>query len=141
VRCSVARLFWTAGAVGGFLGVAGGAFGAHALAARLPANDLQIWETGARYLLVHAVLLMVIAGASHRWPAEPRLRVAGVLTLTGMTIFTGTLWALCLSGLRVLGAITPIGGLCLLGGWLALGLAGWRCLAAPAAKDAGPLVP
>jgi uncharacterized membrane protein YgdD (TMEM256/DUF423 family) len=104
-----------AGAVLGFLGVAAGAFGAHALEGRLTPGMHAVWETAARYQLVHAVVLLFTG-----WVGA---RAASWLFIAGIVIFSGSLYALSLSGVRVLGAITPLGGLCLLAGWLALG---WR---------------
>lgn len=107
----------TAGGMLGLLGVAAGAFGAHALRDTVPARDLEIWQTGAHYQQVHAVVLVTLglwprAGAAHRW--------AALLLVLGIVIFSGTLYAMVLGGPRVLGAITPLGGLCLMGGWLAI---------------------
>jgi uncharacterized membrane protein YgdD (TMEM256/DUF423 family) len=103
------------GAVLGFLGVLAGAFGAHALEGRLTPEMHAIWETGARYQLVHAVVLLFTG-----WIGA---RAAGWLVLAGIVIFSGSLYALALTGVRGLGAVTPLGGLCLLAGWLALA---WR---------------
>jgi len=104
----------------GFLGVALGAFGAHALKAKVPAELLTVWHTGVLYHLIHAVVLLALAlfakatGADIRWGA--RLFVAGIL------LFSGSLYAMTLTGIRPLGAITPLGGLAFLGGW------GWMVL-------------
>lgn len=103
------------GAVLGFLGVLAGAFGAHALEGRLTPEMQLVWETAARYELTHAVVL-VFAG----WIGA---RVAGWLLVSGIVLFSGSLYALSVSGVRLLGAVTPLGGLCLLAGWLALA---WR---------------
>jgi uncharacterized membrane protein YgdD (TMEM256/DUF423 family) len=109
------------GAVLGALAVAAGAFGAHALRGRITPEHLAVWETAARYHLVHAVLLVFIGWAL---PA-PRNLVPFALIACGTVIFAGTLYALVLSGLRWLGAITPLGGLALIAGWLALAWAVW----------------
>ncbi len=106
------------GAVLGLLGVAAGAFGAHALRGSVPERDLEIWQTAAHYQQLHAVLLVAIGLASRRWSRA--LSVATVALVVGILIFAGTLDAIVLGGPRVLGAVTPIGGLCLMGGWLAL---------------------
>lgn len=104
----------------GALAVACGAFGAHALKSRLPADLLAIWNTGAHYHLVHAVALLALAlhaqatGRSGGW--------AWGLLLSGVVIFSGSLYALALSGVRVLGAVTPVGGVLLIAGWIALAL-------------------
>lgn len=99
----------------GFLGVALGAFGAHLLKSRL-APDLQaVWQTGVLYHLVHAVALLALslygrsAGVDIRWGA--------LAFLAGILLFSGSLYTLCLTGIRVLGAVTPLGGLAFLIGW------------------------
>ena len=113
------------GAIAGASGVVLGAFGAHGLKARVAPEMLEIWETAARYQILHALALLATAWASERWPGGAT-SVAGWLFLAGIVVFSGSLYALVLSGVRVLGAITPLGGLCLIAGWLALGLAAWR---------------
>lgn len=103
----------------GFLGVALGAFGAHALKARLSADDLAIFETAVRYHLVHAVALIALAALAQRIPAGAA-SVAGWSFSAGILIFSGSLYLLVLTGPRWLGAVTPIGGTALLVGWAAL---------------------
>jgi uncharacterized membrane protein YgdD (TMEM256/DUF423 family) len=104
----------------GFLGVALGAFGAHALKARVSPEMLSIWQTGVLYHLIHALVLLALGlyaratGTDIRWPA--RFFLAGIL------VFSGSLYALVLSGVRILGAVTPLGGVALLIGW------GWVCI-------------
>jgi uncharacterized membrane protein YgdD (TMEM256/DUF423 family) len=119
------RTFLLLAGVTGFLAVALGAFGAHALRARLAPDLLAIYQTGVQYHLVHAVALLACALCAARWPSA-WTHAAGWLFLAGIAIFSGTLYALALSGVRALGAITPLGGLCFLGGWLALAVAAWR---------------
>ncbi|MSR36339.1 MAG: DUF423 domain-containing protein [Gemmatimonadetes bacterium] len=119
------RTFATIGAVLGFLGVAAGAFGAHALRARLTPEDLGIFETAARYQMYHALALIGVAWAAGRWPGAAA-NASGWLFLAGTIVFSGSLYLLVLTGPRWLGAVTPIGGLALLGGWLALGWAAAR---------------
>ena len=109
----------------GALGVVLGAFGAHGLKTRVSADMLEVWETGARYHLVHALALLATGWAASRWPGA-WVTAAGWLFLLGMLIFSGSLYALSLSGVRALGAITPIGGLCLIAGWVCLGMAAVR---------------
>ena len=111
-------MWWRIGGALGALGVILGAFGAHGLESRVadPAQ-LEWWETGARYHLVHAVALLAVA--AH--PARPKL--AGWLFVVGIAVFSGTLYVMGLTGIRALGAITPIGGLCFIGGWIALAAA------------------
>jgi uncharacterized membrane protein YgdD (TMEM256/DUF423 family) len=117
------RTFWMLGCLFGFLAVAAGAFGAHALRARLGTEMLAVWETGARYQMYHALALLAVAMAAARWPAAG-WAPAGWLFTAGIVIFCGSLYLLAFTGIRWLGAITPLGGLCFLAGWIALALAG-----------------
>lgn len=110
----------TAGLVGAF-GVALGAFGAHGLKERLSADLLEVYRTGVLYHLLHALALLaaVLGGA--------QIRHAGLvrwLFLVGIGVFSGTLYALALTGQRWLGAITPLGGLCFIAGWATLFVGG-----------------
>jgi len=116
------RTFWTLGCVFGFLAVAAGAFGAHALRARLGAEMLAVWETAARYQMYHALALLAVAMAAARWPGGG-WSTAGWLFTAGIAVFCGSLYLLAFTGTRWLGAITPLGGLCFLAGWIALALA------------------
>jgi uncharacterized membrane protein YgdD (TMEM256/DUF423 family) len=115
----VDRTFLFFGAVAGFVAVAFGAFGAHALRGKLSPEMLAVFETGVRYQMFHALALLVTAIAVARfdgWVA----RVAGWCFLAGIVLFSGSLYALALSGVRALGAITPLGGLAFLAGWALL---------------------
>jgi uncharacterized membrane protein YgdD (TMEM256/DUF423 family) len=113
------RLFFALGCLSGFLAVALGAFGAHALKGRLDADMLATFEVGVRYQMVHALALLAVAWACTRWPGT-LVNASGWLFVAGSVIFSGSLYALSLTGLRWLGAITPLGGLGLLAGWLCL---------------------
>jgi uncharacterized membrane protein YgdD (TMEM256/DUF423 family) len=108
-------------AVGGaFLGASGvalGAFGAHALRARIPADLLEVFRTGVLYQLVHAVALLGIAGFADKL-RRPTLTVA--LFVGGVVVFSGSLYTLAISGVRTWGAVTPVGGVSLIAGWLVL---------------------
>jgi uncharacterized membrane protein YgdD (TMEM256/DUF423 family) len=119
------RTFALFGALSGFLGVAAGAFGGHALKQRLSPELQAIFEVGVRYHLTHALALFAAAWACGRWPGTPTT-AAGWLFLGGTVLFSGSLYVLALSGVRWWGAITPLGGLALLGGWLALAWAAYR---------------
>lgn len=99
------------------IGVACGAFGAHALKERLSAGDLEIWKTAVLYQLLHGVALIGIAACWHLFEG-PRVDWAVRLLMAGMTIFSLTLYLLVLTGPRWLGAITPIGGTLMIAGWL-----------------------
>lgn len=113
------RVFFGLGALSAFLAVAAGAFGAHALRARLTPEYLAVFETAARYQMYHALGLLAVAWAVNRWPGTlPEW--AGWLFVAGTVLFSGSLYVLALSGLRWLGAITPLGGVAFLIGWLCL---------------------
>ena len=113
------KTFLVLGAVLAFLGVALGAFGAHGLRGRVSPEDLEIFETGVRYQMYHALALLAVAGIGTRYPGGA-VTAAGWLFVGGIAVFSGSLYVLVFSGVRWLGAITPLGGLALLGGWLAL---------------------
>ena len=119
------RGFAVAGSVSALLAVAAGAFGAHALRARLPADLLAVFETAARYQMYHALALLFVAWAATQWPSAA-LRAAGWLFLGGTALFSGSLYLLALTGARGWGAVTPLGGLLFLGGWLATAVGIWR---------------
>jgi len=119
------RTFYIMGALLAALGVAAGAFGAHALRARLAPEMLTVFETGVRYHLIHALALLSVAWAAARWPGHAT-HAAGWLFLAGILLFSGSLYALSLSGIRALGVITPLGGAAFIAGWLALAWAVWR---------------
>jgi uncharacterized membrane protein YgdD (TMEM256/DUF423 family) len=113
------RLFVTIGSLSGFLGVALGAFAAHALANRIDADMLASFEVGVRYQMYHSFALLAVGWAHTRWPGAA-LSASGWLFAVGTALFSGSLYALSLSGVRWLGAITPVGGCALLAGWLCL---------------------
>ncbi len=112
----MARRFAVWGAAAGFLGVALGAFGAHALRGRLAPDLFEIFETGVRYHLVHALALFAAAWTWERFPGRAAA-TAGPAFLAGIVLFSGSLYVLALTGIRVLGAITPLGGVAFLLGW------------------------
>lgn len=115
------RTFATLGALSGFIAVAAGAFGAHGLKSRLAPDMLAVFETGARYQLYHALALLAVAWAHGRWPAGAGAATwSGWLFVAGTLLFSGSLYALALTGARWMGAITPVGGLAFLLGWLLL---------------------
>ncbi len=119
------RLFFTLGSISGFLAVAAGAFGGHALKQRLSPEMLAIFEVGARYHMYHALALLVAAWACSRWPGA-LTAAAGWCFAAGTLLFCGSLYLLSLTGVRWLGAVTPLGGLLLMAGWLCLAGAVWR---------------
>ena len=119
------RLFFALGSASALVAVAAGAFGAHGLRARLTPDLLAVFETGARYQMYHALALLAAAWAVTRWPGPWPVR-AGWLFLAGTIVFSGSLYALALSGIRWLGAITPLGGAAFLAGWACLLLCALR---------------
>ncbi len=119
------RLFVMIGALSGAIGVGAGAFGAHALRARLEPRMLEVFETGARYQLVHAVALIAASWVVSRFPGA-LANASGWLFVAGTVCFSGSLYALALTNIKVLGAITPIGGVCFIAGWVCLAMAAVR---------------
>src|SRR5574342_1138598 len=107
------RAFALAGALSAFIAVAAGAFGAHALRVRLAPDLLVVFETGARYQMYPALGLLAVAWAMARWPGQWAV-LAGWLFVAGTLLFSGSLYALALSGARWLGAVTPLGGVAFL---------------------------
>ena len=119
------RVFLLLAALAGFTGVALGAFAAHGLKGQLSPEYLAVFQTGVHYQLVHALALFGVALLAERLPGR-LLTAAGSLFGVGILLFSGSLYALTLSGLGKLGMVTPLGGLCFLAGWLCLGLAALR---------------
>ncbi len=119
------RVFFGVGAVLGAVGVGAGAFGAHALRTRLAPEMLAVFETGVRYHLMHALALLAVGWAAARWPG-PAVTAAGWLFVAGILLFSGSLYALALTGVRTLGLVTPVGGVAFILGWIALVWAAWR---------------
>lgn len=117
---------WAAiGAVSAGLAVAAGAFGAHALKARIGVDALAVWETAARYQMYHALALLAVAAAAPVWRGRA-VHAAGGLFVLGTLLFCGSLYVLALSGLRALGAVAPLGGAALIAGWVCLAWAAAR---------------
>src|SRR3712207_6254814 len=135
------RYWLFAAAVLGALGVLIGAFGAHWLQGQVKSwtSDtiaqqrlLSTWETGVRYQMYHALALLAVGLLAERRP-QRLLHVAGGSLLVGTLIFSGTLYALVLSGVKVLGAVTPLGGVAMIAGWLLLAGAAFRRSGSPEA--------
>ncbi len=106
-------------AANGFLSVAAGAFGAHALKNRLGPQSLEVFEIAARYQMIHALALFMLALTVDDRTVRLK-RAAGVAFLSGILLFSGSLYAISLTSQRGLGAITPLGGVALLIGWALL---------------------
>lgn len=113
------KLWLSLASLYGFLAVALGAFGAHALKERLSPDLLAIWRTAVEYHFYHALALLAVGLLARQLPSS-LLTVAGACFALGVLVFSGSLYALALSGVRVLGAITPLGGLLFLVGWACL---------------------
>lgn len=120
---------WLLTGVNGFLAVALGAFGAHGLERWLSGAEaferrLAWWQTASQYHLIHALALAVAAYLGSRDPSVAK--IAGWCFQVGILLFSGSLYAMALSGARWLGAVTPLGGLAFLAGWAAIAVAGYR---------------
>lgn len=113
------KFLLAAGAVSGFFTVAAGAFGAHGLREALSPEAMQIWQTAALYQAIHSLALLATGIAAKAIPGL-RAQAAGWCFLAGIAIFSGSLYALALTGMKWLGAVTPLGGLAFLAGWAAL---------------------
>ncbi len=121
------RIFMIIGSIFAGLGVAGGAFASHALKDRLSDRALDIFETGIKYQMYHSLALLLVALLLTRLENTPSsLLGAGYGFLVGILIFSGSLYALSLTGIKWLGAITPIGGVAFLIGWGSLVITAWN---------------
>jgi len=121
---TMTRLFFIIGALFGFLGVAAGAFGAHALRSKLPPDMLTVFEVGIRYQMYHALALLAVAWAATQFH-QGLAHTSGWLFVIGTIIFSGSLYLLTFTGVKTWGAVTPIGGVLLLAGWITLALSGF----------------
>lgn len=119
------KLFVTLGAISGLIAVAAGAFGAHALEDRLGEQRLRTYQTGVLYHLIHSLALVAAGWAVGRFGGAAAA-VAGWSFVAGVVLFSGSLYALALTGVRQLGMITPFGGVAFLVGWAALAYTAWR---------------
>ncbi|MDO8704230.1 MAG: DUF423 domain-containing protein [Sulfuricaulis sp.] len=112
-----AKFFLILGSINAALVVLLGAFGAHALKARLPADMLAVYQTGVHYHLFHALGLIAVGLVATQIPASAYLKWSGWLMLAGIVLFSGSLYVLSVSGLRWLGMVTPFGGLAFILSW------------------------
>lgn len=119
------RVLLLLAALFGFTGVGLGAFAAHGLKGQLSAEYLAVFQAGVHYQMLHALALLGLAALWQRLGGR-LLTAAGVCFCVGILLFSGSLYALTLSGISALGMITPVGGLTFLAGWFCLGLAAWR---------------
>jgi uncharacterized membrane protein YgdD (TMEM256/DUF423 family) len=121
------RRFAMLGAALAAVAVAAGAFGAHALRARVEPRLLEVFETGARYQMYHALALFAVAWLVGQGPRVAAVAgPAGWIFVAGTLLFSGSLYAMTFTGIRALGAITPLGGVCFLAGWALLAVAAAR---------------
>lgn len=115
------RKFMVIASVFGLTGVALGAFGAHTLRSEISSEMLSVFETGVRYQMYHTFALFIVGWALQSRPNR-KISVAGWLFAAGVVLFSASLYALAMSGIRILGFVTPVGGLLFLAGWLMLTL-------------------
>ncbi len=116
----MAKNFLFIAALSGFLAVALGAFGAHALKGKLSPDLMMVYQTAVQYQFYHTLALLAVAMLLMKFPQQLPLIVSGSCFAVGLLLFSGSLYALAFSGVRWLGAITPLGGLAFMLGWLAL---------------------
>jgi uncharacterized membrane protein YgdD (TMEM256/DUF423 family) len=119
----VQKAFLLIGALAAALAVALGAFGAHALKARLAPDLLAVFHTAVQYHFYHALGLIVIGLAAGQLVGSVWLKAAGWTMLAGIVLFSGSLYVLATTGYRWLGAITPVGGLAFIAGWILFAVA------------------
>ena len=119
----MSRIFLAIAAAFGGISVILGAFASHALKDKLSDRALEIWETGTKYQMYHALALILVALLLSRLPGSTPLVVAGYSFIAGIVLFSGSLYALSLSGIKILGAVTPLGGVAFITGWIALAIA------------------
>ncbi|USG64574.1 DUF423 domain-containing protein [Brevibacillus ruminantium] len=120
------RIFLLLGAINGFLSVALGAFAAHGLKQKLDEYAIGIFQTGVTYQATHALALIAVAVLIKLFPGSSTLNWAGWCFFIGIILFSGSLYALSLTNVKVLGAITPFGGVLFLIGWALLAIQAWK---------------
>jgi uncharacterized membrane protein YgdD (TMEM256/DUF423 family) len=124
----MAKLFILMGSIVMALSVAIGAFGAHGLEPRLSERMMKNYQTGVQYHMIHGIGLIIVGLVALKLTSSSILNGAGWSFLIGIILFSGSLYAMALTGVTKLGAITPIGGLAFIVGWVLLGLAAVRGL-------------
>ena len=115
-----ARLAIVLGSAAMFVAVALGAFGAHALRARLTPDMTAVWQTAVQYHAWHALAVLAVGVLLLQGPGQRAVEIAGWLFVAGIVLFSGSLYAMALTGVRGLGAVTPLGGVAFLAGWATL---------------------
>ncbi|MEH6357979.1 MAG: DUF423 domain-containing protein [Pseudomonadales bacterium] len=119
----MSKVFIVSGALAGLLAVLLGAFAAHGLREYLDIALLSTFKTGVQYQMYHALALVLIGVLAHQYPGQRLLRWSGILFVTGILLFSGSLYMLALTQISWFGPITPVGGLAFMAGWLALAYA------------------
>ncbi|AIQ17010.1 MULTISPECIES: DUF423 domain-containing protein [unclassified Paenibacillus] len=119
------RRFIAWGALLAMLAVGIGAFGAHMLKASISEDYMKVYETGVHYHMIHALGLILVAIIAGQWGESVRLRWSGRLLIAGIVLFSGSLYVLSITGIKILGAVTPLGGVCFIAGWICLA---WEAL-------------
>ncbi|MFT4416224.1 DUF423 domain-containing protein [Fredinandcohnia humi] len=114
------KLFLILGALNAFLAVALGAFGAHGLEGKISEKYLKTWNTGVQYQMFHAIGLFIVAFLADKLPQSNLVTSAGWSMFIGILLFSGSLYVLSVSGIKILGAVTPFGGVAFLVGWVLL---------------------
>lgn len=122
------KLFLILGSLNMALSIALGAFGAHGLAGKVSERMLANWQTGAHYHIIHGVALLAVALLIDRLGSSPLVTTAGWLLQIGIILFSGSLYAMALTGVTKLGAITPFGGIAFIVGWILVAVAAFRQL-------------
>ncbi|MCR8926539.1 DUF423 domain-containing protein [Priestia megaterium] len=112
------KLFLIIGAINAMLAVALGAFGAHGLEGKISEKYLEVWKTGVQYQMFHAMGLFIIAFLLNKFPQSSLLTASGWIMFAGIVLFSGSLYVLSTSGIKVLGAITPLGGVAFIVAWI-----------------------
>ncbi|MGR2738411.1 DUF423 domain-containing protein [Billgrantia sp. Q4P2] len=130
------RGWWCLAALSGALAVMAGAFAAHALQGQLPERLMAAFETGVRYQMWHTLAMLGVLAWRAARPTRGQYLVL-VLWTAGMLLFSGSLYALALTGLRGLGMITPFGGVLMIAGWLTLAICTLRARPAPQSSESG----
>lgn len=116
------KLFLWVGALAAAFAVALGAFGAHALKARLAPDLLAVYHTAVQYHFYHALGLILVGLAAAHWPGSVWVKLSGWVMIAGIVLFSGSLYLLVASGQRWLGAVTPLGGLAFIAAWVLLAI-------------------
>ncbi|MGG3193567.1 DUF423 domain-containing protein [Priestia aryabhattai] len=122
------KLFLIIGAINAMLAVALGAFGAHGLEGKISEKYLEVWKTGVQYQMFHAMGLFVIAFLLSKFPQSSLLTSSGWIMFAGIVLFSGSLYVLSTSGIKVLGAITPLGGVAFIVAWILIVVAAVKWL-------------